>query len=88
MALIQDNKSGKAVKDFGCSVRDLKFYLEGKFLDGMSWGNRSQWHVDHIIPLTFYDLTDEDQFKAASHYTNLQPMWILDNIRKGKTVIL
>lgn len=75
-------KSGSSVRDLGCSVAHLKFYLEGKFTDGMSWKNYGKWHVDHVIPLTFFDLTDRAQFLKAVHYTNLQPLWAADNIRK------
>lgn len=78
-------KSGSAVSDLGCSIEHLKKYLESKFLPGMTWGNRGQdgWHIDHIIPLSHFDLSDREQLKKACHYTNLQPMWAIDNIRKG-----
>ena len=49
----------------------------------MSWDNRNQWHVDHIKPLCAFDLTDPEEQAAAFHYSNLQPLWALDNMRKG-----
>lgn len=67
----------------GCSLPELVRHLESKFLPGMSWGNRSQWHIDHIKPLCAFDLTDPEQQAVAFHYTNLQPLWALDNMRKG-----
>ena len=78
-------KLGSAVKDLGCTVEELKFYLEGQFQDGMTWDNWSKtgWHIDHKIPLTFFNLTDRGQFLQAVHYTNLQPMWASENLRKG-----
>lgn len=76
-------KVGSAVRDLGCTVTELKVYLEGKFKDGMSWGNYSKWHLDHEIPLSLFDLTDREQFLRACHYTNLQPLWALENIKKG-----
>jgi hypothetical protein len=81
-------KSGSTVKDLGCSISDLISYLESKFQPGMSWGNRGTrgWHVDHIRPLASFDLSDRAQFLQAFHYTNLQPLWAADNLRKGSKV--
>ena len=86
---IKDNsKRGSAVRDLGCTISELKFYLEGKFQDGMTWDNHSftGWHLDHIIPLSFFDLTDREQLLQAVHYTNLQPMWAKENLQKGKSI--
>lgn len=82
----KQNKEGSGVKDLGCSVDELRFYLEGKFTDGMNWNNWGQkgWHIDHIVPLAFFDLTDRAQFLQACHYTNLQPMWAMENYKKSK----
>ena len=79
--------AGSAVKDLGCSVEELKQYLESKFQPGMHWKNygRRGWHIDHIIPLVRFDLSDRDQFLKAAHYTNLQPMWAKDNRTKWKS---
>jgi hypothetical protein len=54
----------------------------------MSWENwsRNGWHIDHIVPLDSFDLTNPDQVKTACNYTNLQPLWAADNIRKGAKV--
>lgn len=84
-ALKSRTKVGSAVRDLGCSIADLKLYLESKFTEGMSWGNygRSGWHIDHIVPLSHYDLTDREQLLKACHFTNLQPLWAEDNLRKG-----
>lgn len=82
-ALKNNYKSGSAVEDLGCSIEEFKVYLESKFTDGMNWGNYSQWHIDHIKPLCLFDLTDPIQFRQACHYSNLQPMWALDNLKKS-----
>jgi hypothetical protein len=81
-------KEGSAVRDLGCSIEEFKVYLEGKFLEGMTWDNygRNGWHIDHIIPLSKFDLTDHDEFKKAVNYSNLQPLWAIDNIKKGNKV--
>ncbi len=87
-ALAGNYKRGSFVRDLGCTISELKFYLEGKFAEGMNWenyGHRS-WHIDHVIPLAFFDLTDREQFLKACHYTNLQPMWAKENLKKGHKV--
>lgn len=75
--------TGVIRKLLGCSESELVRHLESKFLPGMSWDNRSQWHVDHIKPLCAFDLTDPGQQALAFHYANLQPLWASDNMRKG-----
>lgn len=78
-------KPGSAIKDMGCSLIELKVHLESQFHGGMSWSNYGQsgWHIDHITPLSTFDLTDRGQFLKAVHYTNLQPLWAVDNLKKG-----
>ena len=81
-------KSASHVRDLGCSLKNLKTYIESLFLPGMSWDNRSPegWHLDHIRPLASFDLSDPEQLKQAVHYTNLQPLWAADNMAKGSRV--
>lgn len=85
MALKNQQKAGSAVDDLGCTIPELMAHLERRFLPGMTWANWSRhgWHIDHIKPLASFDLTDREQFLAACHYTNLQPLWAVDNLRKG-----
>jgi len=82
-ALRYNSKSGSAVKDLDCSIDELKIYLENQFGEGMTWENYGQWHIDHIIPLSIVDLTDQGVVLKVCHYTNLQPLWAKDNISKG-----
>lgn len=85
IAIKNSTKVGSAVRDLGCSISDLKIYLEKKFKEGMNWTNWSPsgWHIDHIIPLSHFDLTDREQFLKAVNYKNLQPLWAIENIRKS-----
>jgi len=81
--------SGSHITNLGCSIAELKMYLEGQFRDGMSWENygRKGWHIDHKIPLAFFDLSDIEQLKKACHYSNLQPLWAQENLIKGKKLL-
>ena len=69
----------------GCTIGELKIYLEQQFKPGMTWENHiiDGWHIDHIRPLSSFDLTVLEQYKQACHYTNLQPLWAKDNLSKN-----
>ena len=82
-ALKKLKKSNSTMKLTGCTLEQLKKYIESKFEDGMDWNNYGVWHIDHIIPCKQFDFSDPEQQKICFHYTNLQPMWGEDNIRKG-----
>lgn len=85
MAIKNNQKIGSAVKDLGCSIPELKLHLEVKFQPGMSWNNwnKTGWHIDHIIPVSSFNLQNREEFLKACHYTNLQPMWAEENLKKG-----
>ena len=87
-AITGNYKSGSAVGDLGCPIESFKAYIESLFQEGMTWNNWGTygWHLDHISPLSSFDLTDREQFLKACHYTNLRPLWCEDNLRKGNTV--
>ena len=69
----------------GCTLEELKAHLESQFLEGMTWENHGLhgWHIDHIKPCSSFDLTDLEQQKLCFHYTNLQPLWAADNLKKS-----
>jgi len=85
MSIKNNFKAGSVVRDLGCSIDELKSYLETKFQPGMTWDNYGLygWHIDHIKPLSSFDLTDRKQMLEACHYTNLQPLWAKDNLSKS-----
>lgn len=79
-------KVATTMKLLGCSVDFLREHLEKQFLPGMSWENygRAGWHMDHIKPCdSFSDLSDPAQQRECFHFSNLQPLWAIDNIKKG-----
>ena len=93
-AIKNKQKRGSAVKDLGCNISELKKYLESQFYpnpktgEEMIWENwsRDGWHIDHKIPLSSFNLEDREEFKKACHFSNLQPLWAEENLRKGNKV--
>ena len=59
------------------------FYCHPKTGENMTWDNYGKWHIDHIVPLSYFDLLKEVQVKTACQYTNLQPLWAQENLSKG-----
>lgn len=82
-ALTGFRKMGNSVDLIGCSVDELWEHLERQFTAGMTRDNYGEWHVDHIVPISWFNMSDEHQQKSAFHYTNLQPLWAKDNIKKN-----
>ena len=73
---------GKRTKEIvGLDYPEFKNYISSMFTEGMSWENYGEWHLDHIIPLC--TAKNEDEVLLLNHYTNLQPLWAEDNLRKG-----
>jgi len=71
----------------GLITSEYREYIESLWTEGMSWNNyghgEGKWTIDHIVPKSFFDLTDPEQYRKCSHYTNTQPMWFVDNVAKG-----
>lgn len=74
-------KRSRTYEILGCDFETLAAHLAAKFQPGMSWENRGEWHIDHIVPLATAQ-TEEDVIRL-NHYTNLQPLWAADNLAKG-----
>ena len=84
LMILNITKKNKTFDIVGCTPQSLKEHLETQFINGMSWDNRSEWHIDHIIPLSSAK-TEEELYKLC-HYSNLQPLWAGDNLSKGTKV--
>lgn len=81
----QADKPCASLDLLGCSVSEYREYIEGLFTEGMTWENYGLhgWHIDHRRPIASFNLLDEEEVKKAFHYTNTQPMWAEENLRKG-----
>jgi hypothetical protein len=84
---IKTYRTGSIENMFGCGRDHLIKHFESMFTAKMTWENYgSYWHVDHIIPISLFDLTDPEQCKTANHWTNLQPLEASKNIAKSNTI--
>ena len=85
-ALKKNIKSKRTLELLGCSVEFLKKHLESKFKDDMSWENHSfkGWHIDHILPCASFDLSNPEEQMKCFHWSNMQPLWARDNLKKNK----
>ena len=88
-AFKNNQKTGSAINDLGCSIDELKIHLENQFKEGMNWDNHGKfgWHIDHIKPLSSFDLTKREELLVACHYSNLQPLWWYENLQKHDKIL-
>jgi hypothetical protein len=77
-------KNNKSSQLLGCDINIAKKHIEDRFLKGMSWENCGNWHIDHIIPLA--SAKTKDDLERLFHYTNLQPLWKEDNLKKASKI--
>ena len=72
----------------GCEIDYLIYHIQSKFKRGMSWDNYGLWHIDHKKPCASFDLSDPSEQYKCFHFSNLQPLWAIDNLRKSNKGIL
>jgi len=77
------SKNKRTMEYVGCDVDTLRAHLERQFVDGMTWENQGEWHIDHVRPCASFNLDNEDERHKCFHYTNLQPLWGPDNLSKS-----
>jgi hypothetical protein len=78
-------KNSKSVDILGCSIEDFKIYLQSKFKKNMTFTNHGNWHLDHIIPIS--SAKTEEEVIRLNHYTNFQPLWAEENLKKSNKII-
>ena len=80
---VKGTDKSKTTKELiGCTIDELKSHLEQKFKDGMTFENYGEWHVDHIRPCASFDFSNESEQLECFNYTNLQPLWAEENMKK------
>lgn len=87
LRLHKEGRKANVIKSLiGCSIEALVTRLKSQFKPGMSWANHGQWHIDHKKPCKSFNLLDPKQQLQCFHYSNLQPLWAIENIKKGNRV--
>ncbi len=85
---IVDRGVGKKINGvlslIGCTLPELRQHIENQFIDGMCWARIKEIHIDHIRPCADFDLMNLEEQQRCFHYSNLQPLWKMDNLRKGQ----
>jgi hypothetical protein len=74
------SKTKHSIEYLGCTIEYLHDYLKVKMTDGMTFDNI---HIDHIKPLSAFNLSNHDDFLDCCHYSNLQPLLAIDNLSKS-----
>lgn len=88
-------KSDKTINLLGCSASHYVSHIESTWEEGMTWDNHGiheqngpkRWQIDHIIPVSSFNLLTKSGQRKAFHWSNTQAMWAVDNIRKGNKII-
>lgn len=78
-------KRAKTYNILGCTFEEFKQHIERQFLQGMSWDNRSEWHIDHITPVSSAKTIEE--VEQLNHHTNMRPIWATDNRAKSDKIL-
>lgn len=79
-------KPGRTEALLGCTIAEAKAHIEARFVNGMSWQNRSSWHIDHFVPISAFDLRDPEEVQWCFNYRNLQPLSGRENLLKQDTI--
>lgn len=87
---LKSNKSLHSIEYLGCDIKTYREYLEPLFIDGMTWENQGEWHIDHITPIMYNEDGNPPTLEVVIerlHYKNTQPLWAKDNLAKGNRFI-
>lgn len=87
-ALRKGKKCARTRELLGCSIDYFKTHIEAQFQPGMTWDNYGPegWHIDHIYPCAAFDLSKPEEQKKCFNYSNMQPLWAKENMKKHHTV--
>ena len=94
MKRVGGSKATHTMDLIGCSAQQFQAHIESLWKPGMSWANYGRyvdggpmtWHIDHKRPCASFDLTDPEQQRLCFHWSNLQPLWAVENMSKGDKI--
>ena len=87
IGLKSNTKSVSTMSLIGCDFEYLAYHLQCQFKKSMTWDNYGDWHVDHIIPCSSFDLSKKKEQRKCFNYTNLQPLWAKENWSKSSKIV-
>ena len=79
---LKNDKEMRSTGYLGCNIKTFKKHIEQQFIEGISWENYDEWHIDHKIPLKYNKQSLEEAVQRL-HYTKTQPIWASENMSKG-----
>jgi hypothetical protein len=57
---------------FGLDIENMRRWFEYQFKPGLGWDNFAKnWQFDHIIPVTYFDFSNEEELKMCWNFTNI-----------------
>lgn len=82
--LREKRTTSKTLASLGYSMEELRTHIERQFTKGMDWSNIREWHIDHIVPKSSFNVIEigDEEFKRCWALSNLRPLWATENLRK------
>jgi len=87
-SLMRSENQSRFSKFVGCTTAFLRAHLEKQFVRGMNWENYgAAWELDHVVPLSAWNLNNPNELARAEHWSNIRPVWREHNWAKNSSII-
>jgi hypothetical protein len=81
------NKSNSSIEYLGCDIDFYKKWIEFTMKEDMTWENYGKiWNIDHVIPVSSFNSSNNDEMKKAFNWKNTRALYAKDNFSKGKNI--
>lgn len=82
-------KSDRFNSKYGTTSNGFRAHIEKQFTRKMTWENHGKvWHLDHIMPLSKFDLCNRNQVLIACNWQNFQPLLVRQNLSKSDKILV